>query len=152
MTSLLDCDASGRGVWRFRLLNIPISVQPWFWLTIAIMCGRQDAGAAFIWIAVCFGSILIHEMGHALAFRAFGIASEVVLYAWGGLAIPKGRVRYSHAANVLVSLAGPFAGFCLAGLVIGLASLKGAQTHVQFHFIIVPSLTARGRNAESDDS
>lgn len=94
MTSLLDCDASGRGVWRFRLLNIPISVQPWFWLTIAIMCGRQDAGAAFIWIAVCFGSILIHEMGHALAFRAFGIASEVVLYAWGGLAIPKGRVRY----------------------------------------------------------
>ena len=38
------------------------------------------------------------------------------------------------------------AGFCLAGLVIGLASLKGAQTHVQFYFFIIPSLTARLTN------
>jgi Zn-dependent protease len=67
---------------------------------------------------VVFVSILVHEFGHAVAFRCFGADADIVLYAFGGLAIPtmgiSGRWR-----RMAVSLAGPFAGFVLCGIVYG---------------------------------
>jgi len=47
---------------------------------------------------------------------------------------------------VLVSLAGPVAGFALAGLTIAAASLAGAHTHLQLYFSVIPSLTAVSKN------
>ncbi|HME08694.1 MAG TPA: site-2 protease family protein [Bryobacteraceae bacterium] len=130
MTSLLDFGQGSRGEWRFRLFSIPVRVQPWFWVAAAFS-GRQDTSTALIWIAVCFGSILLHEMGHAMAFRLFGVQSEAILYAWGGLAVPKSRLR-GDAANVLVFLAGPVAGFILAGVVIATVILGGAKPIFNF--------------------
>ncbi len=144
MTSLLDYGKSSRGEWRFRLLSIPVCVQPWFWVAAALS-GRQDAGTALIWIAVCFISILVHEMGHAMAFRLFGIPSEAILYAWGGLTVPKRGVR-GDAASVFVSLAGPAAGFVLAGIVISTVILGGGRTSLQFHYFVIPSLVAASKN------
>jgi Zn-dependent protease len=71
-----------------------------------------------LWVAVTFVSILVHELGHALAFRRYGAAPYIVLYSLGGLAIsltaePRWRQR------IAISLAGPFAGFILAGLLYG---------------------------------
>ena len=75
-------------------------------------------------IAVFFISVLIHEIGHTLAFRYYGIDSSVVLYWMGGLAIPGrggmgswsgGRTRsLKPNEQIVVSLAGPVAGLLLA--------------------------------------
>src|ERR1700678_3725363 len=111
MTTLVDRPGGGRGVWHFRLGGIPVSVHPLFWLTTVIMGGnRNNPGMLLIWVAVCFVSILLHEIGHVLAYRAFGETGGVLLYSWGGLAIPDRAVRRTALAQVLISLAGPLAG------------------------------------------
>ena len=101
----------------FRLLGSPVRVHPLFWL-VAVLFGASwlDRGVLFlvVWVAVMFASILVHEFGHALAFRWFGTGSHVVLYHFGGLAVPWSAVA-GRWRRVLVSLAGPFAGFLLCG-------------------------------------
>ena len=73
---------------RFRLLDVPVRVNVWFWLVMLMMTGQVGArpdgdrrlgGRAFI-------SIVVHEFGHALTSRATGHEPiEVVLYGMGGL-------------------------------------------------------------------
>ncbi len=111
----------------FPLLGIPVRVSPWFWL-ITLMLGwkRQDAGAIITWIVAVFLSILIHELGHALVMRAYGFRPWIVLYAMGGLACYDPRDGFRSKGSdgleqVLISVAGPVAGFLLAAvLVLGL--------------------------------
>ena len=106
---------------RFRVLRFPVRVHPWFWIVAALMGSRTlDMGAQFLlmWVAVVFVSILVHELGHAVAFRRFGSDADIVLYSFGGLAIPTSFVT-GRARRIAVSLAGPVAGFVLGALVYG---------------------------------
>lgn len=112
---------------RFNLAGIPVRVHPLFWL-IAILLGSSSNNIVqiLIWVLVVFVSIVIHEMGHALAMSFYGQRSQIVLHFSGGLTIPEpvwwgGRyanVALSPNQEILISLAGPFAGFLLAGFVI----------------------------------
>jgi membrane-associated protease RseP (regulator of RpoE activity) len=142
VTTLVDCPDSSRGQWRFRLFGIPVRVHPWFWLTILIMGANQETGAALIWIGVCFVSILLHELGHVWAFHAFGSRAQVVLYGFGGMAIPDRDVDRSTRAQVLISVAGPAADFCLAGVVIIAALLAGAKVFIGFRMYVIPTVGA----------
>ncbi len=107
---------------RFRVLGFPVRVHPWFWIITLLFNGDQllRIGAEYllVWVAIVFVSILVHELGHALAFRRFGAESDIVLYAFGGLAIPTHTIS-GRGRRILVSLAGPGAGFVLCGLVYG---------------------------------
>lgn len=117
----------------FQIGGIPVRVHPFFWLAGLVlgMSGssgqpQQDAGMQLvIWISVMFVSILIHELGHAVIIRWIGQAPRIVLYMLGGLAITdNASFNYRRAGRrspweqVAISLAGPGAGFLLAGLVI----------------------------------
>ena len=139
MTPILDCLDTSRGEWRFRLFGTLIRVQIWFWFVILIMGGDREPLAELTWVAVCFVSILLHELGHVAAFRLFRVDAEVVLHGWGGLAIPHREIRGAWA-QVLVSLAGPAAGFGLAGVALLAASQTGFRTFSKFHAMI-PSLS-----------
>ena len=77
--TLVDCPESSRGEWRFRLFDIPVRVHSWFWFTTIFMSATRDAGGVLIWVAVCFVSILLHELGHVLAFRVFSEEAEALL-------------------------------------------------------------------------
>jgi Zn-dependent protease len=106
----------------FRMLRFPVRVHPFFWLFTALLGSTilEDLGIAYliIWMAAVFVSILVHELGHGLAFRRFGVDSHIVLYAFGGLAVPWTHVN-GRWRRIVVSLAGPLAGFLLCGLVWG---------------------------------
>jgi Zn-dependent protease len=141
MTSFLECPGSSRGEWRFHIFDVPVRVHPWFWLTVLFMGASEDVGSTLIWAAVCFISILVHELGHVAAFRFFGVRSDAVLYGFGGLAIPESDVRGTFA-RIAVSAAGPVAGFCLAAVAVACALASGAQLHPGFSTIVIPSLTA----------
>jgi len=110
----------------FRLFGIPVRVQPWFWLIMAIFGSNifQAGGFEFllIWIACGFVSILVHELGHALAFRIFGSSSAITLHGFGGYAQTNNPPREAWQ-RLIVSAAGPLAGFALVGLVFGSALL-----------------------------
>jgi len=140
MTTLVDCPQSRGGEWTFSLFGVPVRVKFWFWIAVLLLGGEQEPISMVTWIAVCFGSILLHEFGHVYAFRLFGEAAEVVLYGWGGMTIPR-RGCQSHLARLVVALAGPAAGFCLAGLTMIAAVLSGARIHFGFH-LFLPTLAA----------
>ncbi|HEY2881945.1 MAG TPA: site-2 protease family protein [Pirellulales bacterium] len=111
-------------------------ISPWFWLANALLGwsfasqiavgsrGAVTAGAALlIWIVAVLVSIVIHEMGHALAYRHYGVASHIVLYHFGGLAIADqsydnlGDRRIHHPKRqIVISLAGP-----LTEMIVGIA-------------------------------
>ena len=124
----------------FSLFRFPVRVHPLFWL-IGVLLGanlvRQGGNGALllVWIAVVFISILVHEFGHALAMRYYGQNARIVLYMLGGLAIPEsspystgmGRQASNGWNHIVVSAAGPAAGFVLALVVIGVIFLSGGK-------------------------
>lgn len=121
---------------RFNLAGFPVRVHPLFWL-IAVLLGYSsgDIVQILVWVAVVFVSILVHELGHALAFRRYGLSSQIVLHFAGGLTIPESTYwgsRWATVAlgpnqNIFISLAGPVAGFLLAALVVAAVVLSGGS-------------------------
>ncbi|HMO92961.1 MAG TPA: M50 family metallopeptidase [Pirellulaceae bacterium] len=80
-----------------------------------------DGVTVLVFAVVFFISILVHELGHAFVMRYFGQPARIVLYAIGGLAIADSgnpwsstRRRFTSNQQIMVSFAGPFAGFLLA--------------------------------------
>lgn len=137
---------------RFRLAGIPVRVHPLFWL-MALLLG-YSAGSLLqlpIWVAVVFVSILIHELGHALVMRAYGLPSHVVLHIAGGLAVPEpvrwgsgwASVSLSPGRQILISLAGPAAGFLLAALLMIAVVAVGGEVVVTALFGVIPWVTAQ---------
>jgi hypothetical protein len=113
----------------FSLLRVPVRVSAWFWVAAALLgwnvCQaladgdqRELLRLLVAWVGVVFVSLLVHEFGHALAYRRFGQAANVVLYHFGGLAIPSpwGRRHLRPIQRLIVSAAGPFAQLALAAL------------------------------------
>ncbi len=141
-TTLFDVTAGDRAGWRFKLFGIPVRVEWFFWLTVLLTCGSRDPGEAVIWAVVCFVSILVHELGHVFAFRYYGVSAEAVLYALGGMAIPRWAVRGGATAQVVISLAGPAAGFVLAAISGAIAMSMGAQIQIGARMLILPTVWA----------
>lgn len=111
---------------QFNALKFPVVIQPWFWITTVVFGGGLDAGSsrdAWImvayWVIAVFISILIHELGHALAARRYGNDSFIVLHGFGGVTVIP-NPRLSRDQDIWVSFAGPLASFLLALVVIGL--------------------------------
>ena len=65
----------------FRLFGLPVTVQPWFFLTAWIV-GRQsiDVVAESVWIVIVFLGVLVHELGHAVAARRLGLEPRITLH------------------------------------------------------------------------
>jgi len=124
---------------RFQILGTPVRITPWFWLASALLGwnfasevgndpqSHLSVGAALlVWIAVVLVSILVHEFGHALAFRLYGIQSHIVLYHFGGFAAPYStsqfgrQMRLGPKQQIVVSAAGPAASIVLGLAVIAL--------------------------------
>ncbi len=103
---------------RFSLFGIPIYVHPSFWLVAALMGwqpGRIDL--VVTWILCVFVSIVVHELGHGLLQLRWGSGNYIQLYYSGGVAVYIPDAGYTPKRSILVSLAGPAAGFLLAGFV-----------------------------------
>jgi len=132
---------------KFNIGPVPVRVHPLFWvmgLILGGMGGSQgpqmfvDMG---VWVVVLFISILWHELGHVYAFARFGLRSRVQLYMMGGLAIPEASgysSRVGYRENIIISAAGPIAGFLLAGLVFLLVKTTGGELFYQKIFGFIP--------------
>jgi Zn-dependent protease len=119
-----------QGDLHFRVLGIPVRVSPLFWLTTIILQvgfgSKISLGQLLLWIGVVFGSILIHELGHAMLQRVFGGRPWIVLYGFGGLSIcPDCDRRPSR--QILISFAGPAAGFIAAALIMAVIAATGRR-------------------------
>jgi Zn-dependent protease len=93
----------------FSIARIPVRVEPVF-LIIAGLWGLRYIDLGFdvvlIWVGACFVSILVHELGHGFALKAFGQPSAIVLHGFGGVTISQRRSALGRARSIAVSLAG----------------------------------------------
>jgi len=104
---------------QFQLLGFPVRVDPSFWFMAIILGGtRADVRGALVWVGVVFVSILVHELGHALMARQYGFRPAIMLYSMGGLTSWQMTHPISEWKRILVSAAGPMAGFVLGTAVI----------------------------------
>ncbi len=114
---------------RFTLLGIPVRIEPWFWLTMAIVGGGSSANSTgailrlAVFVLAGFVSILVHELGHALTGRAFGAGTAITLQAFGGYAEFPGN-HFTRAQHFLVTAAGPLVQILLG--VVAILLMPGA--------------------------
>jgi Zn-dependent protease len=106
---------------RFQLFGIPTEVHFGFWLMVVFLryglLAQEHKFLILVWALVVFLSILVHELGHAFAMLRYGLQPAITLYAMGGLTGAHGLGRLTRGQQIVVSFAGPFAGFMLGGLV-----------------------------------
>jgi Zn-dependent protease len=98
----------------FRIGKIPVRVHPVFFLMTVIL-GSGDFHSLPVWVGVVFVSVLIHELGHATAGLAFGLAPQIDLHGMGGTTSWPGGKRVGSWRHIVISLAGPCAGFVFYG-------------------------------------
>ncbi|MBK9259689.1 MAG: hypothetical protein IPM54_07585 [Polyangiaceae bacterium] len=119
----------------FRLFGIDVEIEPGFWF-IAVIFGlpffKISNGASglipgFIWVLVVLVSVLVHELGHAFAIRRHRIQPEITLYMMGGKTVWRALLPLKRTDHIIISLAGPFAGFFLAALVFAVDHFVLAQ-------------------------
>ena len=114
---------------KFVLARIPVRVHPLFWL-VAMLLGASGNSIddILIWVLALFVSILVHELGHALAAKAYGWRPEITLYGMGGLT--SFQAYYTGPwSQILVTVAGPGAGFLFGGLVALMVAASGHHTY-----------------------
>ncbi len=103
---------------QFSVGGIPVLIRPAFFL-IAVVFGASGGNATHtaLWVAIVFISVLIHELGHALAMRAFGFRPTIELHAMGGLTAWSREKAASAGQRLIVTACGPGAGLILGALV-----------------------------------
>lgn len=102
-----------------KIGSIPLRIRGQFFL-MALLLGmsERDPAKLAIWMVVILVSLVVHELGHALVGKAFGLTPRIELYGMGGVTVFEGeRENLSAGRSVAISFAGAFAGFLFALLV-----------------------------------
>jgi Zn-dependent protease len=106
---------------RFQLGKIPVRIAPSFLLVAVVfgLSGMLSGNPAILvaWVVIVFVSVLLHELGHATVGLAFGLEPRIELHGMGGTTSWSSARPLSTGRRILISLAGPGAGFVLAAIV-----------------------------------
>jgi Zn-dependent protease/CBS domain-containing protein len=79
---------------------------------------KQSGPSTALYVAALFFSVLLHELGHTLVARRYGIKTiEIVMFPIGGVSRPERQPK--PAEELPISLAGPLVNFLIAAALIG---------------------------------
>jgi Zn-dependent protease len=109
----------------FRIFGIQLSVHVSFLLLLAYYGWRgwQYGGTAgVLWsvglIVLFFGCVVLHELGHSLTARRYGVrVPRILLLPIGGMAEME-QIPRRPAAELLITVAGPAVNFGIAALLL----------------------------------
>lgn len=104
-----------------RPFGIDLSIHPTFWLLPAFFLfsgwaqgGLQEAVLGTALLLAVFACVALHELGHALAARMYGIRTrDITLYPIGGVA-RLDRIPERPWPEIVVALAGPAVNVAIA--------------------------------------
>lgn len=111
-----------------RILGVPVRLHFTFVLLLIFLVvfgigAKQSHLMYVLYILALFASVLLHELGHAVVSRRYGIHTiEIVMFPIGGVARlernPKPR------EELWIALAGPLVNLVLAGALLGLLASR----------------------------
>ena len=119
-----------------KYFGIPLRVHATFPLTLFVYAvyawhvgSASDVLPAVGLVLVVFACVVLHELGHCLQARRYGIRfRDIVLFPFGGVAraesLPE-RPRH----EILVAIAGPLVNFAIAALLFAGLALSGTPPH-----------------------
>lgn len=115
-----------------RIRGVPILLHPTFlWLVGAwavwsvVQDGVPGVLGAAVGVAVLFGSVIVHELGHAVTGQALGMPPQsIVLLPFGGATVFR-RQQVTPRTDVLVSFAGPLASLALGATFLAAWAVLG---------------------------
>jgi stage IV sporulation protein FB len=119
-----------------RYFGIPLRVHGTFPLILLVYAADawrsgtpSDAMHAVLLVLAIFACVVLHELGHCLQARRYGIRiRDIVLFPIGGVAraesLPE-RPRH----EILVAIAGPVVNFVIAGGLFSVLALAGTPPH-----------------------
>jgi len=127
-----------------RLFGVPVYLHLTFLLLLGLvgLLGLFQGGPAaaisgVVMIASVFACVLLHEFGHILAARRYGIPTQdVILLPIGGVA-RLARMPDEPKQELVVALAGPAVNVAIAALLFPLISLGGGAFLAQLFAINV---------------
>src|SRR5262245_25320157 len=90
-----------------RIAGIDLYLHSTFLLVLLFPGVLSGGPLTILLVLALFGCVLLHELGHALMARQFGIqTSDITLYPIGGVARLR-RLPRAPGAELLIALAGP---------------------------------------------
>jgi Zn-dependent protease/predicted transcriptional regulator len=126
--------------WRLgTLLGIPVRVHASFWLLLAWIAvshvlqghGLSAIGSALLLMLSLFACVVLHELGHALVARRFGVGTrDITLLPIGGVA-HLDKMPEKPGQELAVALAGPIVSMTLAAGLFGLLALLDGPTGLE---------------------
>ena len=114
-----------------RIAGIELRIHYTFYILLAFFAitfqavgGPTAAVNAVAFILALFGCVLLHELGHALAARRYGIRTpDITLLPIGGLARLQ-RMPERPLAELVIALAGPLVNVVIAGALFALPAVE----------------------------
>lgn len=127
--------------WRVgRLFGIPVYLHTTFLMLMGFLVlveWRQSgdfvaAMAGPLFVLAVFATVILHELGHALTARRFGIRTkDITLLPIGGIARLE-RMPDEPRQELWVALAGPAVNVAIAGLGLAVSALAGRDLTLAF--------------------
>lgn len=134
------------------LFGFPIEVNLSFLVLLAFALLWMGGLAGIALILVAFGSVLLHELGHAIVARHLGVrVAGIELHFFGGAAKMVEQPR-SAGDEIAIAAAGPAVSFALGGIGFMLSALTGVWFFGMFGWLntviatfnLVPALPMDG--------
>lgn len=120
-----EAERSHGSAFGIRLFGVPVRFHFTFVLFVIFLGvvgleGPSGAQAA-IYVLALFGSVLLHELGHALVSRRYGIRTvEIVMFPIGGVARLERNPK--PAEELWIAIAGPAVNVVIAAVLVGVAA------------------------------
>jgi len=115
--------------WRLgTILGFPVELNLSFLLLLAFVFIAFGGLAGVLLMTLVFGSVLLHELGHAVVARRLGVRVSGIELSFFGGAAKMIQLPRTATHEVLIAAAGPAVSLLLAGFGLGI----GAITHSAF--------------------
>jgi Zn-dependent protease/CBS domain-containing protein len=113
-----------------RIFGVPVRLHFTFILLLVFLLfigvgGQQSGATTGLYILALFASVLLHELGHALVAKRYGIRTiEIVMFPIGGVSRPERQPKARE--ELWIALAGPTVNLLIAvALLAWVASRQG---------------------------